>query len=41
LQSTGYIDIAASRTLQTNNGNIILRANSGGIAVVLPNANTG
>jgi gliding motility-associated-like protein len=41
LQSTGYIDIAASRTLQTNNGNITLRANSGGTAVVLPNATTG
>jgi len=41
LQSTGYIEIAASRTIQTNNGNITLRANSGGTAVILPNGTTG
>ncbi|MFN4915058.1 MAG: autotransporter-associated beta strand repeat-containing protein, partial [Sphingomonadales bacterium] len=41
LQSTGYIDLAANRTLQTNNGNITLRANSTGTAVVLPDATRG
>jgi hypothetical protein len=41
LQATGYIDVSASRTIQTNNGNITLRSNSGGTAVVLPNSTTG
>ena len=41
LQATGYIDLSASRTIQTNNGNITLRSNSSGTAVVLPNSNTG
>ena len=41
LQATGYIDVSASRTIQTTNGNITLRANSGGTAVVLPNSTTG
>jgi autotransporter-associated beta strand protein len=41
IQATGYIDLASSRTIQTNNGNITLRANSGGTAVVLPNSTTG
>jgi autotransporter-associated beta strand protein len=41
LQATGYIEIAASRVLQTNRGNITFRSNSLGTAVVLPNANTG
>ncbi len=41
LQATGYIDIAASRVLQTNRGNITFRSNSSGTAVVLPNGNTG
>ena len=33
LQSTGAIDIAASRTVQSNGGNITLRSNSGGTAL--------
>nr|WP_039452010.1 T9SS type A sorting domain-containing protein [Pedobacter glucosidilyticus] len=41
LQATGYIDLAASRTIQTNNGNITFRSNAGGTAVVLPNSTTG
>ncbi len=41
LQATGYIDVSASRTIQTTNGNITLRANSSGTAVVLPNSTTG
>jgi hypothetical protein len=41
LQATGYVEVAASRTLQTNIGNITLRANSSGTAVVLPNGTTG
>jgi hypothetical protein len=41
LQASEYIDVAANRTIQTNNGNITLRSNSAGIAVVLPNATTG
>ena len=38
LQSTGAIDIAASRTVQSNSGNIMLRSNSGG--TVLSNASS-
>ncbi len=38
LQSTGAIDIAASRTVQSNSGNITLRSNSGG--TVLSNASS-
>lgn len=41
LQATGYIDLTANRTIQTSNGNITLRANAGGTAVVLPNSTTG
>jgi hypothetical protein len=41
LQATGYIEIAASRVLQTNRGNITFRSNSLGTAVVLPNGTTG
>lgn len=38
LQSTGAIDIAASRKVQSNSGNITLRSNSGG--TVLSNASS-
>ena len=41
LQATSYIGVAASRTIQTTNGNITLRSNAGGTAVVLPNTSTG
>ncbi|MCE2834957.1 MAG: autotransporter-associated beta strand repeat-containing protein [Chitinophagaceae bacterium] len=41
LQATGYIDLAASQTIQTNNGDITFRANSGGTAVAVPNSTTG
>jgi hypothetical protein len=41
LQATGYIDLAASKTIQTNNGDITFRANSGGTAVAVPNSTTG
>ncbi|MDP4579778.1 MAG: hypothetical protein NWT07_03685, partial [Saprospiraceae bacterium] len=41
LQATGYIELAASRVLQTNRGNITFRSNSLGTAVVLPNVTTG
>jgi gliding motility-associated-like protein len=41
LQATGYIDLSASRTIESNNGNITFRANAGGTAVVLPNTTTG
>jgi hypothetical protein len=30
LQANGFIDLSASRTIQSNNGNITLKANSGG-----------
>jgi hypothetical protein len=41
LQATGYIDISASDIIQTSNGNITLRANASGTAVVLPNSTIG
>ncbi|MFN6063969.1 MAG: beta strand repeat-containing protein, partial [Bacteroidota bacterium] len=41
LQATGYIELAASKVLQTNRGNITFRSNSLGTAVVLPNVTTG
>ena len=41
MQAIGYINVSASDTIQTNNGNITLRANASGTAAVVPNSTTG
>ncbi|MFM8485390.1 MAG: hypothetical protein ACKOCH_03560, partial [Bacteroidota bacterium] len=39
--ASGYIELSASRTVQTNGGDITFRSNSGGTAVVTPTSTTG